>query len=244
MRNVLLMTATITPLQGLPAMARTDPIQRLNDYCCALAFYQKLPCFTHVVFAENSESDLGQLREQANDKVEFVSFDGLGFPPSHGRGYGEMELIDHAMGHSRALRQSDIVVWKVTGRYICRNIEEIVGTFPKGSDLYCHMRNHPYRLCELFMLAFTALGYEQVIKGVAPQVRNDIRPGVHTIEETLFRDIVDEKRAAGLSVTPRFRRVPVIEGVRGWNNSAYSDARSAKIQLRRVTNMFAPWLWI
>ncbi len=45
-------------------------------------------------------------------------------------------------------------------------------------------------------------------------------------------------------ITPRFRTVPIVEGVRGWNNRTHSDAKGAKIRLRRVANVLAPWLWI
>jgi hypothetical protein len=42
---------------------------------------------------------------QTKHRVVFVVFDGWDHPPEYGRGYGEFRLIDHAMGHSRRLRQ-------------------------------------------------------------------------------------------------------------------------------------------
>ena len=37
-KNILLLTATITPMPGLPSLARVDPAARLNDYLTALRF--------------------------------------------------------------------------------------------------------------------------------------------------------------------------------------------------------------
>ena len=154
------MTATITPLPGIPVLARTDPKARLQDYQEALAFYSGLlgGCFDAIVFAENSNSDVSPLiaassKRRHFDKLEFISFYGLDYEPKHGRGYGEFRLVDHAISTSKLLR-SDDVIWKVTGRYIVKNIERIVDLRPPDSDLYCHLRNYPYRLCELYLMAW------------------------------------------------------------------------------------------
>jgi hypothetical protein len=243
------MTATIAPLAGIPSLARTDPAVRLADYRSSLSFYCRLlgTSFDQLLFVENSASDLSPLIKDADekgvrDKIEFISFYGLDYNPAYGRGYGEFRLIDHAIATSRALRPDDIV-WKVTGRYIVRNIDKLVSSRPADADIYCHMRNYPYRLCELYLLAWTRRGYENVIRGVYPRLRNDIVPGAHTIEETLFREILE--RAAGqVRLVPRLRSVPVVEGTRGWDNSRYSNAWSAKVALRRVANLIVPSFWI
>jgi len=248
-RNVLLMTATIAPLHGIPALVRVDPTLRLQDYQESLAFYIGLlgKCFDAIVFAENSKSDLAPLvatsaKSGYVDKVEFISFYGLDYPPVYGRGYGEFQLVEHAIKKSKLLSPGDIV-WKVTGRYIVKNIEEIVASRPLTSDLYCHMRNYPYRLCELYLLAWNMRGYEAVIKGVYSHLRNDIVPNKHTIEETLFRQILD-RSFEHINIVPRFKIVPIVHGVRGWDNSQYSKKWSIKIATRRLANVFVPSLWI
>ena len=105
------------------------------------------------------------------------------------------------------------------------------------------MRNYRYRLCELYLLAWTRPGYEAAIKGIYPKLRNDIVPNVHTIEETLFRRLLEQSFGA-INVVPRFKVVPVVQGVRGWDNSPYSTAWSPKLAARRVANIFVPSLWI
>jgi len=250
--NVLLLSATIKPLAGLPAMARTDPAVRLNDYLHAFGHYLSLlgPCFDGIVFAENSGSDLTPLADLAaargaGDRVEFVSFQGLDFPPEHGRGYGEFKLVDHAMAHSRLLAGGGDgqFVWKCTGRYLLKNMAALVRRRPPEADLYCHMRNYPFRRCELYMLSWNRRGYDGVIRGVYHHLKND-QPGGFRHEEALFRDWVDAHRDR-VRVVPRFRQVPLIEGFRGWNNSAYGDGLwSKKALARQFSKVFLPWLWI
>ena len=247
-RNILLLTATITPLAGIPSLARTDPALRLQDYRRALTFYSSLigTCFDSIVFAENSASDLGPLstaiKERSTAAVEFISFYGLDYPPSYGRGYGEFRLVEFAVDHSKYIGENDIV-WKVTGRYIIENICRIIQSRPSAADLYCHMRDHPYRLCELYLLGWNSRGYNGAIKGVFPKLRNDIVPGQISIEETLFRKEVDQV-ASGIKVVPRFKYVPIISGVRGFDNREYSRRWSMKNIARRVTHRLVPKLWI
>jgi hypothetical protein len=242
------MTATINPLKGLPSLARTDPDQRRADYIDALKFYMPLLglCFDAIVFAENSGADLSDLRALARehplgDRVEFVSFYGLDFPPEYGRGYGEFVMVDYAISQSESLRKLGTVVWKVTGRYVLLNMKAMVASYP-GADIYCHMRDYPHKLCELAFLSWTQKGYNTIIKGMAPKLRNDQKPRV--TEEVHFRNLIDRSKKSELIIAPRLRVVPIVEGIRAWDNSRYSNQNSPKILIRRAANILAPWLWI
>jgi hypothetical protein len=247
MANVLLMTATINPLKGLPSLARIDPDLRRADYIEALKFYLHLlgRCFDRIVFAENSNADLSDLRalvldHSMSNRVEFVSFYGLDFPPEYGRGFGEFKMVDYAVSQSPSLKQLETVVWKVTGRYVLLNMEAMVASYP-GADIYCHMRDYPHRLCELAFLAWTQNGYKRLIQGIAPMLRNDQKPTVS--EEVHFRKLIDKSKKQ-LLITPRLKIVPIIEGIRGWDNSRYSNRNSPKILMRRAANVLIPWFWI
>ena len=156
MRNVLLLTATGASPPGVPSRQRTNPAERLRDYEEALSFYLPLvdTTFDAIVFAENSASDITSLRTTARSHgvdgaVEFLSFHGLDHPSAYGRGYGEFKLVDHAMNHSLALRD-DAFIWKCTGRYKIKNIVDLVRSRPSEADIYCHFRDFPHPLCELF----------------------------------------------------------------------------------------------
>lgn len=250
MRNVLLLTATVTPPSGVPALQRTDPAQRLRDYEDAFAFYLPMvgTTFESIVFAENSASDISSLRQMVarsggdTSRVDFLSFYGLDHPAAYGRGYGEFKLVDHAMNNAPLLRD-DAFVWKCTGRYKIANIVDLVRSRPANADIYCHFRDFPYRLCELFLLSFNRHGFRAAIEGAYKSLRNDVMPGVHSNEEVAFRKLADSI-PAGVKVVRRFNRTPIVEGKRGWDNSAYSGKWHPKIALRRVAGLVAPWVWI
>ena len=251
-KNILLMTATINPLKGIPSLARTDPVLRLGDYAKGLAYYLGLlgQGLDGIVFVENSDYDISSLKKLAEaagaaDRVEFISFFGLDYPPAYGRGYGEFKLVDHGHANSRLLRQDDdLITWKCTGRYLIRNLDQIVRKRPKSFDIYCHMRDYRYPLCELYLLAWNRKGYESAIRGVYTKLRNDITSGQHTVEEGLFRKVI-EALPADVRVVKRFRQVPLVDGVRGWNNTSYSSRPwHMKILVRRIARTLLPWLWI
>ena len=250
-RHVLLLTATLRPPPGIPRLALTDPARRLADYERALTHYLALldGTFDAIVYAENSGHDLSRLRARVSTcaqraRVEFIDGSHLRYDPAHGRGYGEFLLVDHAMSHARHLAcLDDTIVWKCTGRYLVRNLAELVRDYPP-CDLYCHMRDYPLRLCELYLLAWNARAYRSLVRGMYDELRNDATPGVHTLEETQFRGLVDAARGR-LRVVPRFAHVPLIVGSRSWNDRPYAaQPWSPKILARRLAHGLAPWWWI
>ena len=248
MHRVLLLTATVRPPADVPVLQRSDPAIRLQDYASALSFYLGLvgTTFDRIVFVENSRADLGTLKALAASspvasQVEFLSFDGLDYPASHGRGYGEFKLVDHAMAHAGFLA-GDVVVWKCTGRYVVRNIDALVRERP-AVGVYCHLRDFPVRLCELYLMSFTRHGHEAAIRGAYRFLRNDAVPGVHSNEEVAFRLLVDAWPPE-VTVARRFSQTPHVEGVRGWNNRRYGGKHSPKTVIRRMARVVAPWLWI
>ena len=130
--HILLMTATITPLNA-PVLTRTNPVDRLHDYQGALDSYLDLidRPLDKIVFVENSDSDVTTLREMAerrnlSGRVEFLCNYGQHAYCELGRPYGEMKLLDYAMANSEAIRDAgeDAIVWKITGRYIIKNLGE------------------------------------------------------------------------------------------------------------------------
>jgi hypothetical protein len=250
--SVLLLTATVTPLAGLPALARTDHKVRMNDYMQTLGAYLDLlerGVFRAIVFVENSGAELSVLERMVKARglaaqVEFISFDGLVFDPAKGRGYGEFLMVDHAMSQSSMLLlHPRATVWKCTGRYVVRTLEAIV-CHARAGDLYCHCRDYPAPWCELYLLGWTRKGYEAVLRGAYRNLANDVVKGVHSTEEVLFRAMVDSAPES-VVVKRRFRRLPRVEGVRGWNNASFDAGwNSPKNLLRRIFIRFLPFVWI
>lgn len=249
-KNILLLTATINPSVGIPTLARRDLGERRGDYEKALRFYVKLlgKCFDGIVLCENSGADLGSLRAIAEQSerpgaVELISFQGLEPPQGYGRAFAEIKLIEHAWRNSDILRRtSEKIVWKCTGRYLIRNMEKLVRTQPKTFDVYCHMRDRPVRACELYMLAWSEAGYRAAIENSAPLLED--RSAIGYGPESLFRRHL-ESLADQIKIVPRFRRVPLIEARRGWNNQPFSNRLwHGKILARAIALKLTPWLWI
>jgi hypothetical protein len=247
-KNILLLTATITPPAGVVALARTDPRVRLKDYEAALEFYAGLVGreVDEIVFAENSLSDVSSLqaiarRRGIEDRVEFVVVDGLDYPVQYSRSYGEFRLVRRAMTESRILANVEsAMVWKVTGRYVVRNLSEIIRRRP-DCDLYVNCRNLPSRLMDFFLYGFNAAGYRAVLMDFEDHVREDATGGPG---EIAGRTVLDA-RLSRARIVRRFRVVPCVDGIRGYDNSRYLASKGAlKLTSRAIANRVAPWLWI
>jgi hypothetical protein len=207
-KHILLMTATITP-NNARNLRRTDPAARLKDYHDALGFYLTLidRSLDGIVFVENSNSDVTSLRQLAasrglSGRVEFLCNYGVHLYSEEGRAHGELKLLDYAMTASAMVHDAgpDHVIWKVTGRYIVKNLALIIATAPRGFDAYVDMKNHPRRWMDMRLMAWTASGYERMFRGVA----DDFGSKTH---EKLMRDYLPS-RAQGVHLVQRFRMNP------------------------------------
>lgn len=247
--NIIILTATITPPKDAIKLARTDPELRLKDYQQALEFY--LECLskkiiTGIVFADNSASDISSLQKlchlhNLSDKVELLSFSGLDYPPSYGRGYGEFKLIDYVMSHSKLIKQlpENANIWKVTGRYILVNLQAIIKTRPKGYDLYCHCRNIPIRWTDLYVLGWNKKSYSEILNNIYTKIKED---DTAKSAEQHFREIID-KDIYQSKIYKRFKTVPELKGVRGVDGRGYQDM-NYKVVLRKILNKILPCIWI
>jgi hypothetical protein len=252
MKNILVMTATITPKTGAFSLARTDPESRRRDYELALRHYLKVlsrGAFDLLLFAENSNADLDWLRPSVSeagltDKVEFLSLYGLDYPSEYSRGYGEFLLLDRVMDCPLMRAQSsDSIVWKITGRYRVANIEQLIRNRAQQFDFYCNCRDYPVRLTDQYMQAWRVGVYAQHLKGLYEYFKEN---ETCKYGEQVLRELIDQGRFKSLHVVPRFTHVPIIEGVRGFDNQEYSAGlkNRSKLLVRQIANRALPRFWI
>jgi len=237
--RLLIMTATITPPAGAPGLVRVDPALRLRDYESALEWYIGLlgTVIDRVVFAENSMSDIGPLRHLAArtghvDDVEFLSFDGMDKPPCYGRCYGESVILDHVMQDSTFARLAGTQTefWKITGRYKVKNLQAMVRSCPRDTAFYCDLRDHGAPWADMRLMSWTKPGYEAMLQGVGELIRED-RNGGRPGEETLHK--VLSSRLSRTRTVASFRREPLIDGVRAFDNQNWSKGRQRLVFLAR-----------
>lgn len=250
-KRVVLLTATIIPPEGAATtLARMDPEARKNDYKSAFSYYLAMLRkgeINGIVFCDNSASDLRFLEDLLSsqierDSVELLSFFGLDYPPLYSRAYGEFKLLDYAMEHSRLVRElpDDGMVWKVTGRYVVRNLRKVIKTRPRKSNLYVHCRTIPKLWAEMFVMAWNKRAYAEIMRHRYKDFGEATLNGVSG--ETIFFEAL-AKGGFSSRVVRRFKAVPELEGIRGWDGQRYESMR-LKIWVRRIANRLLPWLWI
>jgi hypothetical protein len=250
---LILLTATITPRAGVPALARTAPADRLDDYVQALAFYLGLPdsVVDRVVFAENSAADLRPLeaevsRHGAGKDVELLSFEGVDYPVEHGRGVGETRLIATALERSRLLSAlgEDGVFWKLTGRLRYVNLERLIATAPDSCAFYADFRRFPRRWVDTRVFASTPRAFRALfLPRVHLMRQGDLdRTGYSAPEERLFSELLEER--SRWPIVPRLRAEPVIEGYSGHGGDYARPTRRLWTRVRSVIRKVLPGLWI
>jgi hypothetical protein len=250
---LILLTATITPRAGVPALARTQPADRRDDYLQALAFYLSLPdsVVDRVVFAENSAADLAPVEREVSrfgggKDVELLSFEGVDYPVEHGRGVGETRLIETALERSRLLRAlgDDGVFWKLTGRLRFTNLEQLIATAPASCALYADFRRFPHPWVDTRVFASTPKAFRSLFLPRVDLMRQDEldRIGYTAPEERLFSELLAER--SRWAIVPRLRTEPVIEGYSGHGDDYARPTRRLWTRARSVIRKVFPGLWI
>ncbi len=253
MPAIILLTATIAPPAGVPALTRTDPRVRTNDYLSALRFYLALPdhAVDRIVFAENSASDLGEFHDLVDrlggrKAVNLISFDGLQYPAEYGRSYGETILVQSAVERSPLLSglPAGESFWKLTGRLQVRNLANLVASAPADCDLYADFRRYPRRRLDTRLFACTTTAFQDLFLPRLELMRHDRleEGGFTSPEERLFDEILAERRR--VRIVPRFRVEPVIEGFSGFDTDYGRATRRAWCAARGAVRRLAPSVWI
>lgn len=123
---ILLLTGCINPA-GMAYTSLSNPEARKEQYINAIRFYLTETRYP-IVFSENSGTDISPLFK---DEIELGRMECLPFfgnqDKERGKGFGECEIIQYALDHSRIIRSAkDQCIAKITGRLIVRNITRII----------------------------------------------------------------------------------------------------------------------
>lgn len=190
-----------------------------------------------IVFVDNSNVDrnvFDDLKGQYGHRLEILVFDG-NKDKTHGKGYGEMEIISYALAHSKfIINRTSCRILKITGRLIVRNVVQILKhdrwhVFPSKSVVCVMSKDLAFADSRVFLssgafLQSLALQKEKV----------DDLHGVY-FEHLLCRQI---KEQADNCFFP-FLAEPMIDGVSGSTGQAYvMQKRNLLFKLRYVRFQF------
>jgi hypothetical protein len=173
--------------------------------------------------------------------VEFISYR-ADVSPHNNRLYLEAHLIEHFLAHSALLwANPGADVWKVTGRYIIKNLRQIargcVAETPH--DICLNLRNYPYPVVDFYLIRFQVPAYRRLISAQLESFE-----GLEDGEKTL-RQIVDKTSPDEMDILRRFPIAPRLLGTRGWDGSAYGGMKdSTKYYVRAACARLLPSVWI
>lgn len=126
--ETVVLTATFVPGKT-PFVAIGDETERKWQYFCALLCWLRDPRVGAVVFCENSGttydfSGFTEFARREGKRLEVLTFDGNAESARLGKGFGEGRILEHALHHSGALRDSP-GFYKCTGRVYVENFPQL-----------------------------------------------------------------------------------------------------------------------
>lgn len=219
-RNIVLLTATIQPKTVQHQLALTNASERLLDYTRALEFYSskiRVGGIDKVIFVDNSGYDLNELSAKFhNEHIEFISFYDLDYPSHFHRGYGEFRLIDYAHKNSSVLKElnNNDRVWKITGRYVIKNILNFIRFSPRKFDLYIN-DNSKKKWINMEIMAWNPKGFKHVIQDVWKNFSGSLPP------ELMLCKIINDLDKNEIKFVKKYFYPPLIYGRRGSDGSSF-----------------------
>lgn len=236
MNQILFLTACVNP-KGMTYTKLSNPEIRLQQYKDALDWYLENTSMK-ILLVENSGYDFSDCykRQIENKRLEFLCFEGNGYDRSRGKGYGEAVIMEYGMVHSELINltppNSQIV--KVTGRLLCRNINEICRSCNKADTVYANISKDDWN---------GNIATSQVV--IAPKnffcevflpKREEINDSqCRHFEHVLYGSIADWKKTGGRH--RMFWTPPMLEGISGTSGAKISPAVS-RLQLIRYRIMY------
>lgn len=146
-KPVVLLTATIE-CGETPLVERQDVNVRESDYLWAIKGWIQAKGYDTFIFCENSGAPLQKLEEYASrfnkfqHQLVFLSCNKNTGARKRGKGYGEMEIIRHAIDSVPDLDPRQLIV-KVTGRHRAYNATRLLRKLSGSTvDIACVLRRN------------------------------------------------------------------------------------------------------
>ncbi len=244
--RTLLLTWTIAPSNWIIKFNYKNslsPEKRLKEYENSIKYYIENSFFQKIVFCENSYYDCDNWKTEMykfaknNDKsLEILQFKwNVEKTLELSYSYGEWECIDYAFDNSKLLKES-INRWKITWRYIVKNINDIV----LSADRYENLLFKWLRPLWFFAIDTSIFKVSNVTyKKYLYDAKNDITKKNNKCIENIFYDRIRNKKI-------NFWKLKVLPKKDGYRDSWYEERfyhrYFLKIWLWNQWSLFSKWL--
>lgn len=203
-----------------------DPELRLRESIQALTLWMtRQSAIDRLVYVDNSGHRLDELRAVAEahratgKTVEFLSFRTADDAPGRGRSFGELDLLEKALGRSEFLSTAPHFA-KVNARIFVPNMDRILRSTAPDFDVVGTLSHNLTWLDTVLVMFRKSLFAERILPGALAQV-DDVKR-LH-IERVLARETL-RCIADGARWYP-FPFEPLLQGTRGLDGRPYPDGR-------------------
>ena len=165
---ILLMTACINPINSYDTLVIKSIDERLQQYLEALHFYIEDTSIQNIVFCDNSnymttqKAKMQNIAKQKGKSFEWLTYEGTAKTALYGKGYGEGEIIEWALKHSKILKSNDYFL-KVTGRLIVSNIDDIIKHMDIRKNYFIGDMYNSYKGIDTRFFGCTNMFYKEVL---------------------------------------------------------------------------------
>jgi len=215
---IILLTGTIN-VGDISNTKHRDADIRKSEYIDSINYYLTSTNYK-IVFVENSNVNIKNYFKEfvENGRLEILTFDGNSFNSNLGKGFGELEIIEHAFYNSNIINQFVNVI-KITGRYRILNIDSII---EEG-------KNYEHALVSSFCYDLNMMDSRIFL---APKYffTNFLINKKHFVDESksvFFEHILSKAAFEFLSDINnkhiQFRNIPHIKGIFGTFNKKYNS---------------------
>ncbi len=201
-QNIILLTSAIRPAANVFRLSIVDPARRLFETYCSLLSWFRNPHVSRIVLCDNSNpgnvfEPIKRVAKSAGVELEVLLFQGdANTVSARGKGYGEGEILVHALEHSALLREEP-TFFKMTGRQYVNNYSAIQRLHEADEVVFELHADDPDRLRTEFYKCSKSL-YLSTLAKCHFAVRD--RAGIYI--EHLFRTALDSSNFTGFQETP------------------------------------------
>lgn len=214
-----IITGTIRPSQKMKQLVLRDENERFKQYEEGLRFLLESRDFSKVIFCENSGfgaeklSCLIDMVSGKDMKLELLSFQGdVEKACTHGKGYGEGEIMKYVFSHSRLILGEPFFV-KMTGRLKVDNIGKMVKHLDP-ENTYFNIPNRTKRdIYDTRIYGMPCAQFKKLFMDIYTQVMDE--QGIFL--ESVYTQVIRDNK---INIT-NFPYYPRITGVSGSGGSVY-----------------------